>query len=129
MTREEAKALEQQPNETVTEFADRCRECGAKYGKLLKQQPCEDCVSREAVLDIVNNPLNIRLADIIQALPSVTPKEKTGHWIKRHYTKLNGIRFSMDVCNQCFEEFSYDHETGIGTYNYCPNCGAKMEEE
>ena len=23
--------------ETVTEFADRCRECGAKYGKLLKQ--------------------------------------------------------------------------------------------
>lgn len=26
--------LEQEP-ETVTEFADRCRECGAKYGKLL----------------------------------------------------------------------------------------------
>lgn len=26
------KALEQ--SETVTEFADRCRECGAKYGKL-----------------------------------------------------------------------------------------------
>ena len=30
------KALEQ---ETVTEFADRCRECGAKYGKLLKKEP------------------------------------------------------------------------------------------
>lgn len=28
-----------QKSETVTEFADRCRECGAKYGKLLKQQP------------------------------------------------------------------------------------------
>ena len=27
------------PHETVTEFADRCRECGAKYGKLLKQTP------------------------------------------------------------------------------------------
>ena len=26
------------PQETVTEFADRCRECGAKYGKLLKSQ-------------------------------------------------------------------------------------------
>lgn len=25
--------------ETVTEFADRCRECGARYGKLLKQEP------------------------------------------------------------------------------------------
>jgi len=31
-------AIEQKP-ETVTEFADRCRECGAKYGKLLKQEP------------------------------------------------------------------------------------------
>ena len=28
-----------QKSETVTEFADRCRECGAKYGKLLKQEP------------------------------------------------------------------------------------------
>lgn len=27
-----------QKSETVTEFADRCRECGARYGKLLKQQ-------------------------------------------------------------------------------------------
>ena len=25
-------------SETVTEFADRCRECGAKYGKLLEQK-------------------------------------------------------------------------------------------
>ena len=30
-----------QKSETVTEFADRCRECGAKYGKLLKQKPKE----------------------------------------------------------------------------------------
>ena len=29
------KALEQ---ETVTEFADRCRECGARYGGLLNQK-------------------------------------------------------------------------------------------
>lgn len=29
------------PHETVTEFADRCRECGAKYGKLLKQKSGE----------------------------------------------------------------------------------------
>lgn len=31
-----SKVLEQEP-ETVTEFADRCRECGAKYGKALEQ--------------------------------------------------------------------------------------------
>ena len=39
--------------------------CGVK--------PCTDAVSREAVLDIVNNPLNIRLDEIIKKLPSVTP--------------------------------------------------------
>ena len=27
-----------QPQETVTEFADRCRECGARYGRLLNQK-------------------------------------------------------------------------------------------
>lgn len=27
-----------QKSETVTEFAERCRECGAKYGKLLEQK-------------------------------------------------------------------------------------------
>jgi type VI protein secretion system component VasF len=34
-----------QKSETVTEFADRCRECGAKYGKLLKQKSghCKEC--------------------------------------------------------------------------------------
>jgi len=40
--------LEQAPcKETVTEFADRCRECGAKYDKLLRQKSmrghCRDC--------------------------------------------------------------------------------------
>lgn len=32
------EALREKKPETVTEFADRCRECGAKYGKLLKSQ-------------------------------------------------------------------------------------------
>ena len=33
--------------------------------------PAEDAVSRKAVLDIVNNPLNIRLDDIIRKMPSI----------------------------------------------------------
>lgn len=35
---EEINDIPPVPHETVTEFADRCRECGAKYGKLLKQE-------------------------------------------------------------------------------------------
>jgi len=33
-----AKMVENAPTETVTEFADRCKECEARYGKLLKQK-------------------------------------------------------------------------------------------
>ena len=42
----------------------------------LKAQPCEDAMSRQAVLDVINNPLNIRLEKIIGELPSVTPKQR-----------------------------------------------------
>jgi len=53
--REVGEAIENGiPYETVTEFADRCRECGAKYGKLLKQEPCEDAISRQAVNTLVD---------------------------------------------------------------------------
>lgn len=52
---------------------------------------------------------------------------KTGHWINRHIIANTSI--DMIVCSECGEEFSYDAETGISEYNYCPNCGAKMESE
>ena len=35
------------PHETVTEFADRCKECGARYGKLLEQEPILDKIRAE----------------------------------------------------------------------------------
>jgi hypothetical protein len=37
VTRENAPSVTPTHIETVTEFADRCRECGARYGKLLKK--------------------------------------------------------------------------------------------
>ena len=90
-------------------------------------EPCEDAISRQAVLDIVSNPLNIRLDAIIKELPPVTPQPKTGRWINRHIIANKTI--DMIVCSECGEEFSYDAETGVSEYKYCPHCGAKMEEE
>ena len=46
----------------------------------LEQEPSGDAISRQAVLDIVNNPLNIRLDEIIKKLPSVNPQEQTDTW-------------------------------------------------
>lgn len=50
------------------------------------------------------------------------PKAKVGKWIN------NGTQDSMIgeeyKCSICNEEFILDHN-----FNYCPNCGAKMEVE
>lgn len=63
-------------HETVTEFADRCRECG---------------------------------------------KMKKGKWV-------NNIH-DIPICDQCGYMTPYDRAIDDYEYgNYCPNCGAKMQE-
>ena len=88
----------------------------------------DDLISRDAVLDACSQSINILDAmSRIEDLPSVTPKQRKGHWIKRYIIGKRNIE--MIVCSECGEEFSYDAETGVSHYDYCPNCGAKMEEQ
>ena len=87
--------------------------------KALDQEPCGDSISRQAVLDIVNNPLNIRLDEIIKKLPPVTPQSKTGHWILTDDDYV--------YCSEC--EDSYYARPIDASWYYCPHCGAKMESE
>ena len=65
--------------------------------KALKQEPCENAISREDALKLIydfkekhaedreNHPINygtlLDLIRLILELPSVEPKPKTGHWI------------------------------------------------
>ena len=68
--------------------SDLCRDT-ANLLKTLEQQPCEDCISRQAVLDEINE-VGVKgfetyndysqLYDFVDTLPSVTPKGKIG-WI------------------------------------------------
>lgn len=115
-------------SETVTEFADRCRECGAKYGKLLKQEHCDDVVSRQAVCEIINDIRDCisvegycAILERLKKLPSVRPQEQTGHWIEGSDTDIMGEKVYWYTCSNCNED------RGQKT-NYCPNCGAKMVE-
>lgn len=91
-------------------------------------ESCDDVISRQAVLDIVNNPLNIRLDEIIKKLPPVTPQPKTGHWmivedsIDRFFTTYE--------CSCCKRAIIVQHDAMKGVYKdypYC-HCGAKMVE-
>lgn len=62
-------------NRTVEAYKELLKECYKALPPVTpKIMECEDCVSRQAVLDVVNNPLNIRLDKIIEGLPPVTPK-------------------------------------------------------
>ena len=116
------------PTETVTEFADRCRECGAKYGKLLKEEQCNDAISRQDAIRICEERGHDNSAYCIRQLPPVNPQPKTGHWISYNWQEsLLGITLWGIKCDQCNKQYKYGGEMG-GTYSYCPNCGVRMVE-
>ena len=99
--------------------------------KLLEQEPCEDAISRQAVLEAITanciweNEYNLtssRIKKSVESLPSVNPQPKTGHWIDIMVGDM-----PAQACDRCntFYPLAY---TG-GGHKYCPNCGAKMESE
>ena len=72
-----------QKSETVTEFADRCRECGAKYGKLLKREPCPDAISRQDVLDLAKKGVlvsNGNYESVCKAINELSPVNPQHKW-------------------------------------------------
>lgn len=121
---------------------------------LVKIEPCEDAISRQAVLDIneshhgqMSNHINHQIWQEIKDLQSVNPQEPKycdrNICIKNEY---NGIG-----CDECEVTKSQEPKTGHWTHdgshwknrficsecnnklydeptNYCPNCGCRMVE-
>ena len=95
----------------------------------LEQEPCEDTISRQAVLNTLfynsdNNcevVLNKELQDRIKALPHVTPARMKGKWIPRKAKYDNAV--PVYECSICHKNNGFDDD------NFCPNCGAEMEIE
>lgn len=133
---ENIKALEQEPQ--TFEWCTDCKEydqekhCCHRWSKVIrntveemKQQPCEDCISRQAVLD---KKELVKLDDgqsfycispeDVETLPPVTPQPKIGHWIKISPAEI----YECDICGQ------HVMTKDICAYKYCHGCGAKMVE-
>lgn len=129
MTREEAikglKVLRRdfsgyKPNEEMIDMAI----------KALEQQSCDDCISRQAVLDMMQMKMGGKeLYKAVYDLPSVTPQLKTGHW---EWVQYDGNCGNWH-CSECRHIARYslnkDDRGGVPWFNYCPVCGAKMEVE
>ena len=79
-------------------------------------QPCEEAVSKRAVLDAIKNNYRMAAIDVIEKLPPVTPARIKGKWIKQK------IGYGCSNCTLCTNDY------GVGIYKYCPNCGADMRE-
>lgn len=93
-----------------------------------------DLIDRQAVLDLFKNHANGSFAygivwSKIKELPSVTAERKTGKWITRIDDKGQFIGYK---CSKCGGKKIGDEGEWVELidykYQYCPNCGAKMEE-
>ena len=91
---------------------------------IAEYDPSADLISREEALtafaDYVGSGMSMNdfdaLWDIVAKMPAVNPT-KTGHW--SHDGSHWKNRF---ICSGCGYKL-FDEPT-----NYCPNCGAKMQE-
>lgn len=97
--------------------------------KALEQEPCEDAISRQAVEEALydySRSCDVNYAQImerIDALPPVTPKQRTGHWVLSRSD--SGARsYQCSLCGHWHP--LHDHSLG---FRYCNWCGAKMEEQ
>ena len=95
----------------------------------LEQEPCEDCVSRGAIISMLSKVLREgyhpyldweQVYDVINTSPSVYSKQKTGHW-KNNGNGNGYIKWHCSECNMLVRNSSRPW------YKHCPNCGARME--
>ena len=99
----------------------------------------DDTISRTAILNEISD-IGIRafgkygrsfgfiteLYNFVRDLPSSAPKQRTGHWIRTRKEEVTecvaGTGIHVYVCSKCDEWENFPSE-------YCPNCGAKMQDE
>ena len=103
---------------------------------LLEQEPCEDCVSRKGVHDMLENiPVTFEskwfnwlqmACNRLAELPPVVPQPKTGYWISWYeiIEEEWGTEHNPHCkCSECNTEVDPHTSKFI---NCCPVCGAKM---
>jgi len=91
-----------------------------------KQEPCEDCISRQAVLETqakyaehMGATKFWQMRDEIRSLPSVTPQPKVGRWIL-----VDDCERFIAKCSECGRT---EDSRMIYKYPFC-HCGARMKE-
>jgi len=133
MTREEAIALMKR---NADGYYPKMTEALTMAIKALEQEPSEDCISRQAVLDGLasiakakarsdaQKALIGRVMFFTEHLPPVTPQQRTGQWILTMPRGAEGWCYKCSECNF----WKYEKTINLSKFSFCPNCGAKMQE-
>jgi len=86
--------------------------------------PIKDLPTRDLML--------LNAEQMIHLLPSVTPKQRTGHWIIHDESitlPTGGTATGGVICSECgYKTHNKGHAIVGCPYNYCPSCGARMVE-
>ena len=91
-------------------------------------------MTKQEILDYLDNVLHpivspdnwnvySELYDMIEELPSAEPV-KRGQWIKADSQQYFRKHYPCFTCSEC--GYRKDSQK---TWNYCPNCGARMDEK
>jgi len=98
----------------------------------------DDLISRQVAIDGKisiqrANGVEIYSNDVVpveylKALPSAQPEQKTGKWIpiRRAMFSKTVVQVKCSECGNLLDLIGVN--CGRGDANYCPNCGARMEE-
>ena len=81
-------------------------------------EPKTKCIAQIKIdRDDMEDLINEKVSEMVNKMS----EPRTGKWIDR--SDGGRIRYSWWECCECDQ----CGETGSGTYNFCPNCGARME--
>lgn len=129
MTREQAIKILKSKMDGHTDTSYEWAETIRMAIKALEQEPCEDTISRQEVLDKMkerDEELSSICPKDIKALPPVLPQPKVGRYVPVGYDGYADGNPVYDwwECSECGWEHTGDKESLTA---FCPNCGAKME--
>ena len=104
-----------------------------------------DLISRQAAIDVFKNLIGIdcifeedpkvvgaliAVKEAITQLPAAEPERKKGKWEEKEVEASTAIdEWQSARCSVCGKYHTTPYVYYFDEFNYCPNCGAKMEEE
>lgn len=91
----------------------RCVDADALIKAIVRKEPFSDC-ARVVIAECMEE---------VRHAPTIEPEREKGEWVKDSLCTTSGGTYAVRRCSLCE---SYYHDV-VFTWNFCPNCGARME--